>query len=283
MKQLQERFSVSERRALRVTEWPRSTHRHRSQAADSPALRMELRELAANRPRYGYGRLTVLLRRQGWHVNAKRVYRLYREEGLQVRIKRRKKLASRSRVTFPGASRVNERWTMDFVADALADGRRIRVLTVLDSFTRECLALKVSPSLPAQAVTDALEDVIAVRGEPQAIQVDNGSEFTSNHFDAWAYLRGVRLDFIRPGKPVENAFIESFNGRLRDECLNSHWFESLDDARRAIHDWQRDYNERRPHSALGDRSPSEFAAELLGLGLETTDNEPRNSGFGLDQ
>jgi putative transposase len=244
---------------------------------------MELRDLAANRPRYGYRRLTVLLRRQGWHVNAKRVYRLDREKGLQVRIKRRKKLASRSWVTFPGASRVNERWTMDFVSDALADGGRIRVLTVLDSFTRECLALRVSPSLPAQAVTDALEAVIAVRGEPQAIQVDNGSEFTSNHFDAWAYLRGVRLDFIRPGKPVENAFVESFNGRLRNECLNSHWFESLDDARRAIHDWQRDYNERRPHSALGDRSPSEFAAELLGLGLETTDNEPRNSGFGLDQ
>lgn len=283
MKELQERFSVSERRALRVTEWPRSTHRHQSRAADSTPLRMELRDLAANRPRYGYRRLTVLLRRQGWHVNHKRVYRLYREDGLQVRIKRRKKLASGSRVTFPGARRVNERWTMDFVSDALAAGRRIRVLTVLDSFTRECLALRVAPSLPSQAVTDALEEVIAVRGEPQAIQVDNGSEFTSNHFDAWAYLRGVQIDFIRPGKPIDNAFIESFNGRLRDECLNSHWFESLDDARRAIHAWRQDYNERRPHSALGDRSPSEFAAELLGLGPEASDPEPRSSGFGLDR
>jgi putative transposase len=172
---------------------------------------------------------------------------------------------------------------MDFVADALADGRRIRVLTAIDSFTRECLVMKVAPSLPAAAVTAALEEVIAARGVPQAIQVDNGSEFTSNHFDAWAYLRGIQIDFIRPGKPVENAFIESFNGRLRDECLNSHWFQSLDDARRTIHDWRRDYNERRPHSALGDRSPSEFAAELLGLGPEAPWSEPRRTSPGLDR
>lgn len=276
------RFGVSERRALRVTEWPRSTHRRGSRAADQTPLRMELRDLAASRPRYGYRRLTILLRRRGWPVNHKRVYRLYRQEGLQVRIKHRKKLASGIRVKPPYASRVNERWTMDFVADALSNGRRIRVLTVLDSFTRECLAMKVSSSLPAQRVTDALEEVIAARGKPQTIQVDNGSEFTSNHFDAWAYLRGIRLDFIRPGKPVENAFIESFNGRLRDECLNSQWFESLDDARRAIHDWQEDYNERRPHSALGDRSPSEFAAEFLGFGPGASWNEPRNSSPRLD-
>jgi putative transposase len=208
---------------------------------------------------------------------------LYREEGLQVRIKRRKKLASGIRIKPPGASRVSERWTMDFVSDALADGRRIRVLTVIDNFTRECLVMKVAQSLPAHAVTDALEEIIAARGIPQAIQVDNGSEFTSNHFDAWAYLRGIQIDFIRPGKPVENAFIESFNGRLRDECLNSHWFQGLDDARRTIHDWRRDYNERRPHSALGDRSPSEFAAELLGLDPEAPWNEPRRSSPRLDR
>jgi putative transposase len=244
---------------------------------------MELRDLATRRPRYGYRRLTVLLRRQGWRVNHKRVYRLYREEGLQVRIKRRKKLASASRVVPPSARRVNERWSMDFVSDALSDGRRIRVLTVLDSFTRECLMMKVAPSLPSPAVTDALEQVIAMRGKPQTIQVDNGSEFTSNHFDAWAYLREIRIDFIRPGKPVDNAHIESFNGRLRDECLNSQWFESLDDARRAIHDWRDDYNERRPHSALGDRSPAEFASELLGLGPKASFNESRNSGTRLDR
>ncbi len=273
---------MSERRALRVTEWPRSTHRRRSQASDQTPLRMQIRELAASRPRYGYRRLTILLRRQGWHCNAKRVYRLYRLEGLQVRVKRRKKLASGIRVPPPGASRVNERWTMDFVSDALSDSRRIRVLTVIDSFTRECLALKVAQSLPSAAVTEALDAVIPKRGLPETIQVDNGAEFTSNHFDAWAYLRGIQVDFIRPGKPVENAFIESFNGRLRDECLNSGWFQSLDDARRAIQDWGRDYNEVRPHSGLGDLSPSAFAAKLLGTGPEASRNEPRILATTLD-
>jgi putative transposase len=172
---------------------------------------------------------------------------------------------------------------MDFVSHALSDGRRIRALTVLDSFTRECLTIRVGQSLPAPAVTEALEEVISMRGEPQTIQLDNGSEFTSNHFDAWAYFRGIRLDFIRPGKPVGNAFIESFNGRLRDECLNSQWLESLDDARRAIHDWRRDYNERSSHSALGDRSPSKLAAELLGLGPSASFKDPRDSGARLDQ
>jgi putative transposase len=213
---------------------------------------MRLRELALARPRYGYRRLTILLRREGWQVNAKRVYRLYREEGLKVRVKRRKKLASHARVRPPAAARVNERWSMDFVADSLSDGRRIRVLTVIDSFTRECLALKVAKSLPSQSVTETLNQVIAHRGVPRTIQVDNGTEFTSNHFDAWAYFRGIHVDFIRPGKPVDNAHIESFNGRLRDECLNAKWFESLDDARKALQDWRRDYNEVRPHSSFGD-------------------------------
>ena len=244
---------------------------------------MQLRELAASRPRYGYRRLTILLRRQGWHVNHKRIYRLYCQEGLQVRVKRRKKLASGIRVQAPCASRVNERWTMDLVSDALADGRRIRVLTVIDSFTRECLTMKVGQSLPAAAVTDALEEVIQKRGTPEAIQVGNGSEFTSNHFDAWAYLRGIQVDFIRPGKPVENAYIESFNGRLRDECLNSSWFQSLDDARRAVQDWRRDYNDVRPHSGLGDLSPSEFAKELLGLSPGTSRSEPGNLSSALDR
>jgi len=226
---------------------------------------MRLRELALARPRYGYRRLTVLLRREGWPVNSKRVYRIYREEGLKVRVKRRKKLASHARVRPPAAARVNERWSMDFVADSLSDGRRIRVLTVIDSFTRECLALKVAKSLPSQSVTETLNRVIKHRGVPRTIQVDNGTEFTSNHFDAWAYFRGINVDFIRPGKPVDNAHIESFNGRLRDECLNAKWFESLDDARQALQAWRRDYNEVRPHSSLGDMPPSAFAARIQGL------------------
>ena len=226
---------------------------------------MRLRELALARPRYGYRRLTILLRREGWPVNAKRVYRLYREEGLKVRVKRRKKLASHARVRPPAAARVNERWSMDFVADSLSDGRRIRVLTIIDSFTRECLALTVAKSLPSQSVTETLNRVIKHRGAPRTIQVDNGTEFTSNHFDAWAYLHGIDVDFIRPGKPIDNAHIESFNGRLRDECLNSKWFETLDDARKALQDWRRDYNEVRPHSSLGDMPPSAFAARIQGL------------------
>jgi putative transposase len=226
---------------------------------------MRLRELAADRPRYGYRRVTILLRREGWLVNAKRVYRLYREEGLTVRVKRRKKLASHARVRPVAASRVNDRRTMDFVADSLSDGRRIRVLTVIDSFTRECLALKIARSLPASSVTEALEHVIEKRGQPRTIQVDNGTEFTSKHFDAWAYCRGIEVDFIRPGKPIDNAHIESFNGRLRDECLNARWFESVHDARQALQPWRRDYNQVRPHSSLGDLPPAAFAAQIQGL------------------
>jgi putative transposase len=154
---------------------------------------------------------------------------------------------------------------MDFVADSLSDGQRIRVLTIIDSFTRECLALKVAKSLPSQSVTKTLNHVIEQRGAPQTIQVDNGTEFTSNHFDAWASFLGIDVDFIRPGKPFDNAHIESFNGRLRDECLNSKWFESLDDARQALQDWRWDYNEMRPHSSLGDMPPSAFAARIQGL------------------
>jgi putative transposase len=259
---------VSERRALGVTGWPRSTHRYQSRASDQTPLRMRLRDLALARPRYGYRRLTILLRREGWHVNAKRVYRLYREEGLTVRVKRRKKLASHARVRPPAAARVNDRWSMDFVADSLSNGGKIRVLTVIDSFTRECLALKIARSLPARAVTEVLDSVIAKRGAPRTIQVDNGSEFTSNHFDAWAYLRGIDVDFIRPGKPVDNAHIESFNGRLRDECLNSRWFEGIDDARQALQAWRRDYNEVRPHSSLGDLPPAVFAAQIQGVAPE---------------
>ena len=226
---------------------------------------MRLRDLALARPRYGYRRLTILLRREGWDVNAKRVYRLYREEGLTVRVKRRKKLASHPRLRPPTAARVNDRWSMDFVADSLSNGGRIRVLTVIDTFTRECLALKIARSLPSRSVTEELDTVIAKRGVPRTIQVDNGSEFTSNHFDAWAYCRGIDVDFIRPGKPVDNAHIESFNGRLRDECLNSGWFESIDDARQVLQDWRRDYNQVRPHSSLGDLPPAAFAAQIQGV------------------
>jgi putative transposase len=199
-------------------------------------------------------------------VNHKRIYRLYRQEGLWVRIKHRRKRASMSRTIPPPPSGRNERWSMDFVADALGDGTKIRLLTVIDLFTRECLAIRVAHSLTASAVTDTLEAIVRQRGRPEVITVDNGTEFTSTHFDVWAYASRIRIDYIRPGRPVENAWIESFNGRLREECLNTSWFQTLDDARRAIEDWRRDYNEARPHYALADQAPLAVAAGLLARG-----------------
>jgi putative transposase len=248
-----------------VLRFARSSHRYRSIREEPVALRMRLRELAMARPRFGYRRLWVLLRREGWKVNHKKVLRLYREEGLYVRCKRRRKRASHLRVVPPSPQTINELWAIDFLADATARGRRLRVFGVLDVFSRECVALHVAESIRSPDVTAVLDRAIARRGAPTAIALDNGSEFTCNHFDSWAYARGVRLDFSRPGRPGDNCFIESFNGRVRDECLNVHWFHGLDDARRTIEDWRRDYNETRPHSSLGDLAPATYVAELLGL------------------
>ena len=246
MKNIERVFEVSERRALRAVGWPRSTHRYRSVAPDQAALRLRLRELAASRPRFGYRRLWILLRREGWEINHKRVYRLYTQEGLSVRVQKRKKLVSKGRVPLPRPRKANELWSMDFMADQLSSGERFRILTLIDVYTRESLAVRVARHFPARKVTRVLENVIAWRGKPGALQLDNGTEFTSRHFDAWAYFRGVQVKFIRPGRPVENGHIESFNGRVRDECLNAQWFETLDDARRTLEDWRVDYNEVRP-------------------------------------
>jgi putative transposase len=227
---------------------------------------MRLKELAYSRPRYGYRRLTVLLQREGWPVNHKRVYRIYGEEGLLVRTKRRKRRASERRLRPLPATEPGKHWSIDFVSDQLADGRRFRVLTAIDHVSRECVCIEVDQRLPAAAVTRALDEAVLSYGQPLVITSDNGTEFTSDIFDQWAYKRGIELDFITPGRPVENAIIESFNGKLRDECLNMHWFESLDEARRLIERWRIDYNERRPHSSLGNRAPAAYVAELLGVG-----------------
>jgi putative transposase len=248
-----------------------NTWRYRLTRDPQEALRQRLRELAAVRVRFGYRRLTVLLKREGWRVNAKRIYRLYGLEGLEVRTKPRKKLASRARVALPRPSRPNERWSMDFVSARLADGRWFRALTVLDLFTRESLAIVADRSLTGVKVATALSDVLRGRRAPQAITVDNGGEFVSRAMDAWAYAHDVRLDFIRPGKPVENAFIESFNGKLRDECLNSHVFASVAEAQVVLDAWREDYNAVRPHSALQDRTPRETGA------LWVDSREPRES------
>jgi putative transposase len=229
----------------------RSCHRYRSVRPDQLPLRRRLRELAFARPRFGYRRLCVLLRREGWRVNPKRILRLYRQEGLLVRTKRRKKRASHMRTVPPPATRANERWALDFVSDSLSDGTRYRVLTVIDIHSREALACDVGRSMTSESVTATLDRVIRVRRKPTMLTLDNGTEFTANHFDAWAHRRGIQLDFIRPGRPVENAFIESFNGSLRDECLNTGWFDSLEEARCAIEAWRVDYNVVRSHSSLG--------------------------------
>jgi putative transposase len=255
---LQERYGVSERRACRVVGISRSSRRYEPKPrADEPALRQRLRELAAERRRFGYRRLHLLLAREGIAVNHKRVERLYHDEGLTVRRRSRKRVAAADRTPVLLPTAPNEQWSLDFVSDALAWGRRIRLLAVVDAVTREALAIEVDTSLPGERVVRVLEQLATDRGVPNAIVLDNGPELTGRALDQWAYGRGVQLRFIQPGKPVQNAFAESFVGRLRDECLNEHWFTSLADARRIVEAWRRDYNAVRPHSGLGYRTPIE--------------------------
>lgn len=224
---------------------------------DEPVLRRRLRELALERRRFGYRRLHVLLGREGLAVNHKRVERLYRDEGLTVRRRARKRVAAAARTPLLLPTGPNEQWSLDFVSDALSWGRRVRLLAVVDTVTREALAIEVDTSLPGERVVRVLERLATERGAPAAIVLDNGPELTGRALDQWAYGRGVQLRFIAPGKPVQNAFAESFVGRLRDECLNEHWFTTLADARRTVEAWRRDYNAVRPHSALGYRTPTE--------------------------
>jgi putative transposase len=260
----QQVYELSQRHAARLIPIPRMTLRYEHHRERHEALRARLRELAGSRVRYGYRRLTILLQREGWAVNAKRIYRLYAEEGLKVRTRTRKERAQRQRLPQGQAVRRNHKWSMDFVAQRLADGRWIRVLTVVDQYTRECLTLLADVALSGEKVATALDQVVALRGTPQSITVDNGTEFASKAMDHWAYKNGVHLDFIRPGRPVENGYIESFNGKLRDECLNVEVFFSLADARRKLALWLYDFNHCRPHSALADRTPAEFAAICSG-------------------
>ncbi|SFO45029.1 putative transposase, partial [Nitrosospira briensis] len=221
---------------------------------------MRIKEIAATRVHYGYRRVHVLLQREGFEDNHKRVYRLYREEGLSLRPKRPKRNKSaRLRQPKHEVTAINQIWSMDFVADALFDGRRLRALTVVDNYTRESLAIEVGQNLKGEDVVNTLNRIAIERGLPATIKVDNGSEFISKAMDKWAYERGVELDFSRPGKPTDNVKVESFNGRLRQECLNAHWFLSLEDARHKIDEWRQYYNETRPHSALQWATPAEFA------------------------
>ena len=232
------------------------------QGGPPPALVARVRELAVLKPRWGSPRLTWRLRREGWAVNHKRIERLLREEHLLVGQRPRRKRVAVARVPAPMPARPDERWSMDFVRDTTSDGRPYRVWTLVDDLTRECPLLLVDRSLPARRVVEALETLLLVRGTPHAIVCDNGPEFVSLTLDQWAAARGIRLDFIRPGRPVENCFIESFNGKLRDECLNQHHFATLAEARATVETWRHEYNTDRPHRGLAQRTPAEVAARF---------------------
>jgi putative transposase len=251
-----------------------SSFRYRSTRSDE-ALRERLVELARKKPRFGYRRLHILLDQSGERVNHKRVFRVYREAGLAVRRKARKRLV-REGSPRPALTAANQEWAVDFAHDAIAGGRAIRVLSVVDECTRECLALEVDTSFASRRVTRVLEQILVERGRPLAIRSDNGPEFTSRHFLAWCIERGIELVHIQPGKPQQNGYVESFHGKLRDECLNVSWFENLWDARRKVAVWQKEFNEERPHSSLGYQTPVEFARHLLpssGSALRATPDE----------
>jgi putative transposase len=252
-----ETAGISERRACRFTGFPRSSQRYATRRASDAALRERLHTLALLRPRWGYRRLYRLLRRDGMIVNRKRVQRVYRDAGLSVRRRPRKRVAV-ERVPRSVPIAPNIRWSMDFVSDALADGRKFRAFSVVDDFSRECPVIAVDRSLPGERIGRELDQVAQVRGYPEVIVCDNGPEFRSEAMDQWAHQHRVTLQFIEPGKPVQNCFIESFNGRLRDECLNESWFVSLADAQQTIEAFRLDYNSARPHSSLGNCTPSEF-------------------------
>jgi putative transposase len=280
-----EEAGLSERHACGLIGMHRGSCRYRPRHRDDAALRARLRELAADRPRFGYRRLYIFLRRERaasgelrWAVNHKRVYRLYREEGLAMRCRKRQRVRAEARVPLVVPRAANEVWTMDYTHDELSSGRRFRTLNLMDGYTREALAIEVDTSLPGLRVVRVLERLREWRGKPKAIQVDNGTEFTSRVMDQWAYQNQVALDFIERGKPTQNAFIESFNGKFRDECLNQNWFVDLREARELIEAWRVDYNSVRPHSSLGYRTPEEFAA-AKGCGKDggsaTLENAPR--------
>ncbi len=257
VEQVREKYAFSQRRACGLMTMAVSSYRYQSGRSDEP-LRTRLVELARSKPRFGYRRLHVLLGRSGEHVNHKRVHRVYREAGLMIRRKKRKHCVREGKPLLVRTA-ANQEWALDFVHDAVACGRTIRVLSVVDAYTRECLALEVDTSFASRRVTRVLDGIVAERGQPQAIRCDNGPELTSRHFLAWCVERKIELLHIQPGKPTQNARVESFHGRLRDECLTVSWFQNLFDARRKIAAWRIEYNEERPHSSLGYQTPKEFA------------------------
>jgi len=259
--------------ALRVCELmvlAESSFRYVSRRNDE---RLRLLQAAREKPRWGYRRLQIVLDQTGEHVNHKRVYRIYRKAGLMIRRKARRRLR-RAGSARPALSGANQEWALDFVHDATESGRKFRALSVVDPYTRQSLALEVDTSVGSRRITRVLEGIIAERGRPQAIRADNGPESTSRHFLAWCLERKLDLVHIEPGKPVQNAHVESFHGKLRDECLNASWFANLFEARRKIAAWRKEYYEERPHSSLGYRTPAAFAQQMAALRSPTAPCEP---------
>ena len=255
----QQAYGLAERRTCRTLGISRSSIRYRSRKPDRQPLRTRLREMAAIRVSYGYKRLHVLLRREGWRVNHKLVHRLYLEEGLALKRKKLKRRKSAvPRAVRPVTTAADQRWAMDFIHDVLADGRTIRILSVVDVFSRECVGLVAKTSFRGEDVARILGEIGRERALPPLISVDNGTEFTSRALDHWAYWNQVRLDFSRPGKPTDNAHVEAFHGSLRRECLSQHWFLDLADAQQTLDAWREDYNKLRPHSSLGNLPPAHF-------------------------
>ena len=249
-------WRVSIRRACRVLLFDTSSYHYRARRRGQADIEKRIREICETRVRYGYRRIHVLLRREGWLINMKRVRRIYSELGLQLRNKTpKRRVKAKLREDRVQATQPNESWAMDFVHDQLATGKKLRVLTVVDTFSKFSPAIEPRFSYRAENVVLTLERVCALTGYPKTIRVDQGSEFVSRDLDLWAYAHDVILDFSRPGKPTDNAYIEAFNGRFRAECLNAHWFLTLDDARAKMEEWRRYYNEERPHGAIGQIPP----------------------------
>jgi putative transposase len=260
---MQTATSLSERRACQLVGLSRSTLRYEPRCSkDNEALKAKIVTIAQERRRFGYRRIHALLRREGIEANHKRIYRLYREAELAVKRRKRRKGVAVPREALELPQRRNEVWSMDFVMDALSSGRRIKILTIVDDCTKEAIDLAVDFGISGHYVTRILDQAARFRGYPAAIRTDQGPEFTGRALDQWAYDHGVQLKLIQPGKPTQNAYIESFNGKFRDECLNEHWFQSLAHARVIIQAWRKDYNEQRPHSMLGYRTPAEVAEQL---------------------
>lgn len=257
-----QRFGLSQRRFCRLTGWNRSSLQYLGQPPDDQRLRSRMRELAASKPRWGCPILHDVLRQEGLVLNHKRTERVYREERLSLRRKYRRKLPAAQRVPLPTPTGPNQRWSMDFIHDQLATGRRFRCLTLVDDFTRQCLALYADTSIGGAGVADILDKLALGRGLPKTITVDNGPEFTGKALHLWAQRSNVILNHIHPGKPMQNAFIESFNGTFRDDCLNQHWFASLAEARLLIEHWRGQYNQIRPHSSIGRIPPDLFASRI---------------------